>query len=311
MKRLLIVDGNALIHRAYHALPDFKSKNGVPTNAVYGFISVLHKVKDDLQPSHILVCFDTPEPTFRDKIFTEYRTHRPDVEENLTKQFPMVRDMLKAAGITYVELPGYEADDLIAAVSVKAEKAHLPVVILTGDKDIFQLINQSILVLTPAIGFSKGVLYDRDAVVEKFGVPPEKIADLKALMGDPSDNYKGVKGIGPKTACDLIKMYGSIEGVYENIDAIENQRIKNLLLAEKEHALLSKQLATLITNIPEFPIDIDSYRFLEYKTALQTFFHEYQFNSLHNRLFNTKKHTDKAHTKDATTKLEKNQLGLF
>lgn len=211
MNRLLIVDGNALLHRAYHALPDFKSLEGKPTNAIYGFASVIHKVRQDILPTHVVVCFDTAAPTFRDELFADYRSHRPETDKELIHQFPMARDFLKAAGITYFEQDGFEADDIIATITKKARQHNLQVVILTGDKDIFQLVGPGVSVLTPAIGFAKGKLFDREEVIEKFGVPPEKIADFKALVGDPSDNYKGVKGIGPKSAVNLIETFGTIE----------------------------------------------------------------------------------------------------
>lgn len=308
MKSLLIIDGNALIHRAYHALPDFKTKNGIPTNAVYGFASVMHKVRDELKPSHLLVCFDTAAPTFRDDMFEEYRSHRPETEPNLIKQFPMVRDLLDAAGIQHVEKDGVEADDLIAMATRLAEEQKIHVVILTGDKDIFQLIREGVSVLTPAIGFSKGKLYDRNEVIQKFGVPPEKIADYKALVGDPSDNYKGVKGIGPKSAVALLEQFGSIESIYNHIDDVTNPRLQNLLKKEKEHALLSKKLAVLLDIIDDVEIDIDATQFSDYNETLKDFFKEYQFNSLAKRFFNN---VQPAPAKEEKHEEEDNQLGLF
>lgn len=308
---LLIIDGNALMHRAYHALPDFKAKNGIPTNAVYGFATVLHKTIQDLQPSHVVVCFDTAAPTFRDEMFEEYRSHRPDTDKELIKQFPMVRDFLKAADIDFYEKDGVEADDLIAVIAKKAEKRDLVSVILTGDKDIFQLVNDKITVLTPAIGYSKGKLYDRDGVIEKFGVPPEQIPDFKALVGDPSDNYKGVKGIGPKTAVGLIKKFGSIEEIYEHLDEIDNARTRELLEKEKEHAMLSKKLAVLLEDVDEVDVDIDATKFSHYNESLRDFFEEYQFRTLDQRFFGNGSPIHEKHDPKPTKKDPDDQLGLF
>lgn len=306
---ILIVDGNALIHRAFHAIPDFKSKDGTPTNAVYGFASVLHKLQEELRPSHILVCFDTPEPTFRDELFTEYRTQRAPTDENLTKQFPMVRDFLIAAGIPYYEKPGYEADDVIAVAARLARLQDLNVIILTGDKDIFQLVGDGIAVLTPAIGFSQGKLYNREQVIEKFGVPPELVPDFKALVGDPSDNYKGVKGIGPKAAVGLLNQFGSVEDVYDNLDKVEKPRTRELLEAEKDNALLSKKLAVLVDTIDGYDINIDDSLFSGYNEALRDFCDEYEFRTLERRFFKTPL-TPKT-IKPKPEEMPKDQLGLF
>ncbi len=308
-EKILIIDGNALIHRAYHALPDFKSKDGVPTNAVYGFASVLLKVQSDILPTHILVCFDTPEPTFRDELFTEYRTQRPQTDDNLIKQFPMVDAFLDSAGIPYYKKPGFEADDLIAVATKGAREHGMNVVILTGDKDIFQLVTDHVCVLTPAIGFSQGKLYDPDAVTEKFGIPPESIPDYKALAGDPSDNYRGVKGIGPKSAVALLKQFGSVENVYERIDDVTNERVQTLLRTDKEHALLSKKLAMLVDTIDDYEIDIDGSVFNHYNESLRDFFDLYEFRTLEKRFFPMKRPEKKMQLPPEASTVD--QPGLF
>ncbi len=308
MKSLLIIDGNALLHRAYHALPDFKSKDGKPTNAIYGFASVMHKVVHDMNPTHLLVCFDTKEPTFRDDMYEEYRSHRPETDKELLDQFPIARTFLEAAGIPYYEVDGYEADDVIAVAAREAEKKGIHSVILTGDKDIFQLVNDNISVLTPAIGYSKGKLFDRNGVIEKFNIPPEKIPDFKAL-GDPSDNYKGVKGIGPKGAVALIEQFGNIENLYNNLNQVENARTRKLLEDEKEHALLSKKLAVLVENIDGLKIDIDDATFSHYNESLRDFFDDYEFRSLQKRYF--KDNNKVSEPKKESKKQSKDQLKLF
>jgi len=193
MNTLLLIDGNALMHRAYHALPPFKTKDGTPTNAVYGFISILNKAILDFNPQNVIVSFDTPVPTFRKKMFKEYQSHRPKMEDELSQQFPIVKEVLDAGHITHLEKEGYEADDVIGTISKKFHSNGDRVLILSGDKDILQLANEKVFVVTPQLGFGKQVIYSTEEVKKRFGIEPKQIPDFKALMGDQSDNYKGAK----------------------------------------------------------------------------------------------------------------------
>lgn len=310
MKKLLIIDGNALMHRAFHALPDFTSKDGVPTNAVYGFASVLHKVRQNLDADHVMVCFDHPAPTFRDALFKEYRAQRPKTDDSLIKQFPIVREFCKAAGIMYIEKEGFEADDLIAIAVNRAEKDGYTTVVLTGDKDIFQLVSKKTFVLTPQIGFNKdGTLYDEQKVKEKFGVDPQHIPDYKALVGDPSDNYKGVPGIGPKAALDVLGKYKTVENIYKNIEELKGTKLYELLTTYKEDALLAKQLAVLVNSSDDIEVNLDECEFEQYNESLKDFFNTYQIKSLQNRFFT---YTKAAPTKKENTKQAAgDQLDLF
>lgn len=285
MDTLLIVDGNAIIHRAYHALPAFKTKDGVPTNALYGFASMLHNTILEYRPNYVVVCFDTQAKTFRDEVFEDYRAHRPKTDDDLIKQFPMVREYLNAADIPYFELDGYEADDLIATLvdQFKKEK-NLLSIILTGDKDIFQLANDRVLIATPQNGNKKPKLYDHDGVIKKFDLPPDKVADLKALTGDPSDNYKGVAGVGPKTAVKLIKEFGSVEDIYKHIDDVDNVKLRERLIKDKDNALLCKDLAVLKHDVP-ITAELEKLFFSSYNDSLKEFFDDYQFRSLKKRFF--------------------------
>ena len=304
MNTLLLIDGNGLIHRAFHALPDFRSQ-GIPTGAVYGFISTLHKVITVYNPTHVITCFDTPAPTFRDALFPAYRAQRPETDKGLIEQFPIIKEFLESAGLPQVEKEGLEADDLIGILATRAQKRKFTVYVLTGDKDIFQLVSDSIFVITPQIGFSKEKKYDRAAVIDKLGVPPERVADLKALAGDPADNYKGIPGIGPKTAGQLINQFGSIEEIYKNIENVDNQNVKAKLIEHKDIAILSKRLAQLIIE-DDIPMTVDEGAFTNYNDTLVNFFQKYNFKSLSSRLMNGKKMEEKQEKKK-----EENQLGLF
>jgi DNA polymerase-1 len=313
METLLIVDGNAIIHRAYHALPAFKTKDGVPTNALYGFVTMLHTAISEFKATHVIICFDTAAKTFRDEMFPEYRSHRPQTEDDLIKQFPMVREFLNAAGIEYVEKDGFEADDLIATIATKLKESNIVKLIFTGDKDILQLVNmeKSTLVISPQNGSAKPLVYDDKAVEKRFNIKPHFIADFKALAGDPSDNYKGVAGIGQKTAANLINQFGAVEKLYDHIDEIENTKLREKLISGKENAILSKKLAQLDCNVA-ISIDLEKFRFNSYNEKLKDFFDEYQFKSIKNRLFNeagTSKIAKKVEEKKETK--NKNQLGLF
>ena len=247
MSKLVLVDGNAIMHRAFHALPTtLTSENGEPTNAVYGFTSMLFKIIEDLVPTHIAVCFDRREPTFRKKEFKDYQSHRPEMDIGLSSQFPKAKEVLKAFRIPAYDKKGFEADDVIGTISKRTRVDE--VVIVTGDKDILQLVDKRIKVYLPVGGLSNAVLMDEKKVKEKMGVRPERIVDYKGLVGDPSDNYKGVLGIGPKTAEKLFKDYDSFKEIYKNIDKID-ERIASKLKEHKKSADMSYKLAKIVTDV--------------------------------------------------------------
>jgi len=243
MNRLVLIDGNAILHRAYHALPPLTAPDGSVVNAVYGFVSILIKIFHDLKPTHMAVAFDRPEPTFRKSLYKDYQAKRPEMDSDLATQIPKVQDVVRAFGIPIYEAAGYEADDVIGSL---VKQAGMEVVIVTGDKDILQLVDdkKGVKVFMPTKGLSEGKLYGEAEVVERLGVKSKQIPDLKALMGDSSDNYPGVAGIGPKTAVDLITRYGNIEKLYKSDGLTEK------LLKGKGNAFLSKDLATIRTDVP-------------------------------------------------------------
>lgn len=236
MNRLVLIDGNAILHRAYHALPRLTAPDGSVVNAVYGFVSILIKIFHDLKPTHLAVAFDRPEPTFRKTLYKAYQATRPKMEDNLSSQVALVHDVVTSFGIPIYEAPGYEADDVIGTLCRNVKE---DVVIVTGDRDILQLVDGRVKVFMPTKGISEGKLYGMREVEEKLGVAPTQIPDLKALMGDSSDNYPGVPGIGPKTAVKLLAEYGSVEKL------LEAKKIN-----EAEAARLSLQLATIRTDAP-------------------------------------------------------------
>ena len=250
MSKLVLIDGNAILHRAYHALPALTTKSGEPINAVYGFVSMLLRIIEDLKPTHIAVCFDRPEPTFRNKMFEKYQAQRPQMDNELSGQFEKARAVSDAMGIPVYSNAGYEADDVIGTLSLQATKAGFEEIdIVTGDRDILQLVNNKVKVYLPIKGMSIGKLYGVDDVIAKMGVTPPQIVDYKGLVGDASDNYPGVVGIGPKTAETLLEKYGSFEKIYENIDEIPKS-VKDKLIKGKKNGELSFTLAKILTDVP-------------------------------------------------------------
>jgi DNA polymerase-1 len=249
MKKLVLIDGNAIIHRAFHALPPLNNKDGFPTNAVYGFFMMLLKIVDDLNPEYLVVCFDKKAPTFRKQLYSGYQATRPAPSDDLIPQFDVVHKILDKAKITHFEVDGYEADDLIGTIAKSAKEKNLQTIIVSGDRDLLQLVNSQVLMLAPIIGMTKMTLFDEVKVREKYGLEPWQIVDYKALVGDASDNYPGVTGIGPKTASNLLSKYKTLEGVYENLIELTPQ-VQERLANDAEAAVLAKKLATIITDAP-------------------------------------------------------------
>ncbi|PJE51165.1 MAG: DNA polymerase I [Candidatus Yanofskybacteria bacterium CG10_big_fil_rev_8_21_14_0_10_36_16] len=258
-KKLVLIDGNALVHRAFHALPPLTSPQGVVTNAVFGFSSILMKMIKELKPDYIAATFDLAGPTFRHEEFEDYKAHRVKAPDELYSQMDMVREVLEAFGIPVYEKKGYEADDVIGTVatSLKKEK-DLKVYITTGDLDTLQLVDDDkIVVFTLRKGMSDTILYDEKAIMERYGLRPDQMNDYKGLKGDPSDNIPGVPGIGEKTATILIKEYGSLEKLYEYIEKTDVKKLKKpvsvklaeKLIENKDQAFFSKQLSTIVTDL--------------------------------------------------------------
>ena len=304
MKTLLIIDGNAIMHRAYHALPSFKAEDGTPTNVVYGYISMLNKVLVDFHPDYLVSCFDTPKPTFRNKLFKEYQSQRPKIENDFIVQIPLVKQALDAAGVERIEKDGFEADDLIGTITKIFEKNNFRIIILTGDKDIFQLITENIYVAAPQLGLANVKIYDKSEVEKKLEVLPNQIIDYKALVGDPADNYPGAKGIGPKTASKLIYQFQTVDKIYENLGKIESEKVREILKNEKDNVFLSKKLATIMTDV-NITLDIEKLKFKKFNDELINFLNKYQMDSLSRRIFKIK---------DVPKKVEEkkpDQIGLF
>jgi DNA polymerase-1 len=248
MSKLVLIDGNAILHRAFHAMPPLTTTSGEPINAVYGLVSMFLRVVQDLKPDAIAVAFDEKEPTFRNKEFKEYQSQRPPTADDLSSQFAKARDFFKAAKVPIYSMPGFEADDVIGTI---AEKSKEDVVIVTGDRDILQLIDdkKNIKLYMPVVGLTNAKLYDEAAALERMGVPANEIPDYKALVGDQSDNYPGVAGIGPVTAEKLLEKYKSIDNIYAHLDDIE-PNVRQKLESKKDDAKLFHRLATIVRDVP-------------------------------------------------------------
>ena len=255
MNKLLILDGNSVLHRAYYALPDWRNRSGEATAGVYGFLSMMLKAIEDLQPTHLIVVFDHPSPTFRHTMYVGYQTNREkqrQVSEDIWGQVDKLKQVCQLLSLPVFQLSGFEADDLIGTIATKAKKFN-QVIIITGDRDMMQLVNLRVSLYMPLKGITDAQVVDRDRVRERLGVWPEQVIDYKALVGDSSDNYPGVASIGPKTASKLIEEYGSFENIVSQATNHKSQISNNLkikIVNGYEGGELSKRLATIKTDVP-------------------------------------------------------------
>jgi DNA polymerase I len=347
MNRLIIIDGHAILHRAYHALPvTLTTSKGEIINAAFGFTSMVIRVINDLKPTHFVVCFDRPTPTFRNELFADYQSQRPKMDNELIGQIDLVHKVIAEMGIQIFEMDGYEADDLIGTIvqKLKTQNSKLnsstrsgltlnkvecvkttgqnskvednfETIIVTGDKDILQLVDENTKVYLPVKGLSESKMYGEKEVKEKYGIKPSQIVDYKALVGDPSDNYPGVPGIGPKSAARLVIEFGTLEDIYSKINFVRNEKVRKLLLDNQESARMCKKLAQIVKDAP-IEIDPDKVKLGNMlKPNIVRLFEELEFRSLIPRLGgNIKKHktdnnehlTNKINKKDCSS-----QISLF
>ncbi|MFC1970956.1 DNA polymerase I [Chloroflexota bacterium] len=285
---LVLFDGNAIVHRAYHAfqatkyrqaIPLTVSKTGEVVSAVYGFALMLLKVLDDLKPTHYAIAFDKKGPTFRHQLFDRYKAHRPPTPEDLIDQIGRVKQLVEAFRIPVFEIHNYEADDALGTLSRQASQQGIDTIIVSGDADTMQLVSPRVKVLYPKAGktFSDTMLFDEDAVREKYGVGPEYIADLKAMMGDPSDNLPGIPGVGGKTAVKLIQQFGTLEDVYKNLDEVTPPKLQDLLRQNEDTARQSKELVTIVTRTP-VTLNLDDCRVSQFdRKRVTELFRELEF----------------------------------
>lgn len=288
MGKLLLIDGNSLMHRAYYAIPTLTTSKGVPTNAVYGFTNMLFRLLKEEKPDFIAVAFDKKAPTFRHLEFEEYKATRAKAPEELLGQFSILKEILSAMNIKFLEIEGFEADDVLGTLSKKAEEEGLFTLIVTGDKDALQLLSEKTHVMLTKKGITEMEVYDPEKFVNKYEFNPQFLPDMKGLMGDASDNIPGVPGVGEKTAIKLLKEYQNLENLYNALSAEGDERVKGKLkdnlLAYKEQALKSKRLATIIRDIP-LNLDFNELKIkVPDREKLINLFRELEFNTLIKRL---------------------------
>src|SRR5712691_4317111 len=279
-QKIYLVDGSAQLHRAYHAIRGLATSRGLPTNATYGFTTMLKKLLEDEKPSRLGILFDPPGKTLRHEEYREYKANRPKMDDELAVQIPYVRRVCEVFRMPVLEVPGYEADDVIATLSRQAVVQGLKVIVVSGDKDLLQLVDDDVLVLNPGREGMGATLYDRKTVEEKWGVPPERVVDVLALVEDAVDNIPGVPGIGDKGAKDLVREFGPVEAVLENADKVKRAAYREGLKNHREEALLSKRLATLRTDVP-ITLDLEALRRQEPdRRAAHALFKELEFQAI-------------------------------
>ncbi len=321
MNKLLLVDGSALLHRAHHAYPPFTTKSGVVVGAVYGVASILISAIEEVQPTHLMVAWDLPKPTFRHEKYIGYKAQRQKADSEMVEQIPLVKEVIETMGVVQLEEEGYEADDIIGTLSATAESRFknqdssekVDIVILTGDQDTMQLVNEHVRILTPAKGQNPPVLYGPDEVLNKYGVHPNQIVDYKALVGDPSDNIPGVAGIGPKGAAQLLKTFETLERIYRDIKEVQvhfGDLVAKKLADGQDSAMLSQDLSRIVTDM-ELKVAMEEMEAKSFATPeLRAKFEELNFKSLIRRIFPGADPTSPKGSAGAR-RFNENQMGLF
>jgi DNA polymerase I len=283
-ERLMLLDGNGLIYRGYFALPPLTTSKGDLVNAVFGFCSIVLRGIQDLHPDYVAVAFDLQGPTFRHEQYAEYKATRQRMPDDLRDQFPKVREVVKALRIPVYELPGYEADDVIGTIVVDAEKRGLDTTIVTGDLDMLQLVSDQTRLMTTRSGVENTILYDPARIRERYDLVPDQMIDYKALKGDPTDNIPGVPGVGEKTAAKLIREYRTLEALYERIEEVKPDKLRERLIENREAVFTGKGLTTIMRDLPvEFDLEAARLRDYDRETVIRLF-REYEFRSLIERL---------------------------
>ena len=283
-KKLVLVDGSSYLYRAFYALPPLKSPKGEPTGAIYGFLRMLSSLMKDLSPEYIAVVFDLPGKTFRHEKYHGYKANRKETPDELKSQIPKIKELIKLWGIKIIEIPGYEADDIIATLAKKGKNEGFEVIVVTPDKDMMQLVEENIKILNPV----NGEIFDKEKVKEKYGIYPEQFVDYLAMVGDTVDNIIGVKGVGPKTASKLLNEFGSLEKILQNIDLLK-PKLKEAFEEARERLKENVFLVSLKTDIP---IDINVKDLKKGKADLQKLkeeFEELGFKSLLKEISKPKK----------------------
>ncbi len=280
MKTFVLIDGNAIFHRAFHALPLFKTSKGEYTNAIYGFLKMFLEILKQKKPHYIAVAFDRAAKTFRHIEYAEYKATRPAPPEELYPQLPRLKEALAALKVPIFELDGYEADDILGTIAEKVmTEPDTQILIVTGDQDAFQLVTDKIHVITPLKGMSEAVEYTPEKIKEKTGLTPEQIIDYKALKGDSSDNIKGINGIGEKQAVSLLQKYHNLDNIYQHLDELSPSQQKKFT-EDKENAFFSKKMATIIREVP-INFDLEKCRYGQFSYEdLKTLFETLEFKTL-------------------------------
>ncbi len=315
-KRLIVIDANSIIHRAFHALPPLTNKKGEQVGAVYGFLLAFFRAIKDFKPDFIATCFDVHAPTFRHKKFKQYKAKRPPAPKELYAQIPKVKKALKAFNVPIFEKQGFEADDIIGTIAKLASRKQvipeLETIILTGDRDALQLVNAKTRVFALSRGIKNAILYDQSQVQKKYGISSQQIIDYKALRGDASDNIPGVTGIGDKTAVRLLQQFESLENLYQELKAGSEKakeikpKLRELLLQYKEQAFLSRFLAAIDRNVPiDFNLKKCEWRKYNEEKVIKTL-KEFGFISLIKRLSDSKEKRKKLLGKKGKTTIHKN-----